>query len=165
MDFASLLGWFKAAGLLTAREVKELSSNWAGSARAGLTVQGMRELREELRSQLLSWEEGRSISSAFMTELNSLMRRYPMLSRIKPGRDLPAVELWFEKDEPDQLFAPIAHYAAMLFAHADRSRVRKCDNCVIHFLDTSKKGTRRWCSMELCGNRFKVAAYAARQRR
>jgi predicted RNA-binding Zn ribbon-like protein len=36
---------------------------------------------------------------------------------------------------------------------------------VLHFQDTSKKGTRRWCSMRLCGNRHKVAAYADRQRR
>ncbi len=53
---------------------------------------------------------------------------------------------------------------ATLFAHVDRARVRKCGQCVLHFHDTSKKGTRRWCSMRLCGNRVKVAAYAARQR-
>lgn len=27
------------------------------------------------------------------------------------------------------------------------------------------QGTRRWCSMRLCGNRYKVAAYADRKRR
>jgi predicted RNA-binding Zn ribbon-like protein len=162
--FAALLRWFKAAELLTARELKELDSNWAASARARHTVQAMLDFREKLRSQLLTWEAGRSISSAVMGELNTLMGQYPMLSRIKTVRDLPAVELWFEKNEPEQLFAPIVHHAAMLFAHADPSRVRKCDNCILHFLDTSKKGTRRWCSMQLCGNRFKVAAYAARQR-
>jgi len=53
---------------------------------------------------------------------------------------------------------------ATLFAEADRNRVRKCGQCVLHFHDTSKKGIRRWCSMRLCGNRLKVAAYAARQR-
>src|SRR6516164_5368126 len=49
-------------------------------------------------------------------------------------------------------------------ASVDRTRVRKCGQCVLHFLDTSKKGTRRWCSMQLCGNRLKVAAYALRKR-
>lgn len=163
-DFMALLRWFKAAELLTAKEVKTLSFNWATSARAKHTVQAVRAFREELRRQLLAWEEGRPIGPAFMDELNKLMSRYPMLSRIKTMQHLPAVEIWFEKNEPEQLFAPIAYHAATLLAQADRSRVRKCDNCVLHFLDTSKKGTRRWCSMELCGNRFKVAAYAARQR-
>ena len=66
--------------------------------------------------------------------------------------------------KPEDLFAPLAHSAATLFAEADRNRIRKCGQCVLHFYDTSKKGTRRWCSMQLCGNRAKVAAYAARRR-
>ena len=62
--------------------------------------------------------------------------------------------------------APVpAREAARLFADVDRNRVRKCENCVGHFYDNSKKGNRRWCSMQLCGNRLKVAAYAARKRR
>ena len=76
----------------------------------------------------------------------------------------PSTELWFEPRQPEDLFAPLAHSAAKLFADVDRNRVRKCDQCVLHFHDTSKKGTRRWCSMQLCGNRLKVAAYAARRR-
>ena len=75
------------------------------------------------------------------------------------------MELYFEPRQPEDLLTPLAHSAATLFAHVDRSRVRKCDQCVLYFHDTSKKGTRRWCSMQLCGNRRKVAAYAARQRR
>ena len=164
-DFEALLRWFKTARQLAAPEVGQLNSNWGASGRASHTLQAMREFREELRSQLLNWENGRSISSAFAAELNVLMSRHPMLNRIKKERDRPAVELWFEKDEPEQLFAPLAYRTAMLFVHADPSSFRKCDNCILHFLDTSKKGTRRWCSMQLCGNRFKVAAYAARHGR
>jgi len=75
-----------------------------------------------------------------------------------------ATELYFERRHPEDLFAPLAHGVAALFANVDRRRVRKCNQCVLHFHDTSKKGTRRWCSMQLCGNRLKVAAYAARRR-
>jgi predicted RNA-binding Zn ribbon-like protein len=45
--------------------------------------------------------------------------------------------------------------------------LRRCanhDTCVLMFLDTSRSHTRRWCSMELCGNRSKVAAHDARSR-
>jgi predicted RNA-binding Zn ribbon-like protein len=45
------------------------------------------------------------------------------------------------------------------------NRVRKCEGCPVHFLDVSKKGSRRWCSMGLCGNKVKVAAYQQRQRK
>ena len=45
------------------------------------------------------------------------------------------------------------------------SRVRECggDTCYLLFLDTSRPGNRRWCSMERCGNRHKVRGYRSRQ--
>jgi predicted RNA-binding Zn ribbon-like protein len=91
------------------------------------------------------------------------MLAHPMRTRLKAAGDAVSTELWFDPRQPEDLFAPLANSTAALFAHADRNRVRKCAQCVLHFHDTSKKGTRRWCSMQLCGNRIKVAAYAARQ--
>jgi predicted RNA-binding Zn ribbon-like protein len=87
-----------------------------------------------------------------------------MSTRLKTNGKQLSAELQFEPQSPMDLFAPLAHAAAMLLANANRDRVRKCNQCVLHFVDTSKKGTRRWCSMQLCGNRRKVAAYAARRR-
>jgi len=48
----------------------------------------------------------------------------------------------------------------------DRSRVRTCgrQGCVLLFFDTSKNGTRRWCTMAVCGNRVKAAAHYERHR-
>lgn len=45
-------------------------------------------------------------------------------------------------------------------------RIRRCahPDCVLHFFDTSKNGTRRWCSMAGCGNRAKAARHHARGR-
>jgi predicted RNA-binding Zn ribbon-like protein len=96
--------------------------------------------------------------------LNRLMVHHPMRTRLKATRNALAKELWFDPRQPEDLFAPLAYSAATLFADARRDRVRKCGQCLLHFHDSSKKGTRRWCSMRLCGNRLKVAAYAARRR-
>lgn len=43
-------------------------------------------------------------------------------------------------------------------------RIRKCahEACILHFFDTSRNGTRRWCSMALCGNRAKASRHYAR---
>ncbi|MEV3920029.1 CGNR zinc finger domain-containing protein [Actinomadura coerulea] len=43
-------------------------------------------------------------------------------------------------------------------------RVKPCahPDCVLHFHDTSKNGTRRWCSMAVCGNRAKAARHYER---
>lgn len=45
-------------------------------------------------------------------------------------------------------------------------RIRKCEHqeCSLYFVDTSKSGKRRWCSMELCGNRKKAAEFYARKK-
>jgi predicted RNA-binding Zn ribbon-like protein len=163
-DFGALLRWFQAADRLTSRKAAELQRRWGESARAKRTVEAIRELREKLRKQILPWEEGATIHSPTVDELNRLMAEHPMRTRLKASGKLPSTELYFEPQQPEDLLAPLAHNAALLFAQIDRNRVRKCDQCVLHFFDTSKKGTRRWCSMQLCGNRSKVAAYAARKR-
>lgn len=163
-DFAALLRWFQTAGLLSPREVAGLGRQWGEAPRARHTLEGIRAFREELRREVLEWEQEHTVHSSAIDEINRLMTAYPMSTRLKPnGKELSA-ELYFKPQSPEDLFAPLAQAAAMLFASADRDRVRKCDQCVLHFLDTSKKGTRRWCSMQLCGNRLKVAAYVARRR-
>jgi predicted RNA-binding Zn ribbon-like protein len=163
-DFGALLRWFQAAHLLNAHEVERLRQEWGESVRARRTVEAMRELRERLRKEVLAWERGGTVHHTTRDELNRLMAEHPMLIRLKASGSASSTEPWFEPRQPEDLVAPLAHSAAALFANTDRKRVRKCDQCVLHFHDTSKKGTRRWCSMQLCGNRQKVAAYAARQR-
>jgi len=163
-DFSALLRWFQAAELLSARDVANLQKKWGKSARAERTVRAVRDLREKLRKEILAWEGGGAVHHSTIDELNRLMADHPMRSKLNTSESAFAMKLWFELSQPEDLFAPLAHSTATLFANVDRSRVRKCDQCVLHFHDTSKKGTRRWCSMQLCGNRNKVAAYAARKR-
>lgn len=47
------------------------------------------------------------------------------------------------------------------------NRIRKCEHqeCSLYFVDKSKSGKRRWCSMELCGNRKKAAEFYARKKK
>jgi len=162
-DFGALSRWFQAAGLLSTGDVANLQQRWGKSGRAQRTVEAARALRERLRKEILAWELGGAVRHSTVAELNRLLVDHPMLTRLKASGSASSTELWFKPREPEDLFAPLAHSAAMLFANVDRNRVRKCGQCALHFHDTSKKGTRRWCSMKLCGNRLKVAAYAARQ--
>ncbi|MEI3611362.1 CGNR zinc finger domain-containing protein [Pseudogracilibacillus sp. SO30301A] len=47
------------------------------------------------------------------------------------------------------------------------NRIRKCEapECCLYFVDTSKAGKRRWCSMKLCGNRKKAAEFYAKKKK
>jgi predicted RNA-binding Zn ribbon-like protein len=71
----------------------------------------------------------------------------------------------FQPRLPDDVLGPLAEDIMMLLTGVAADRVRKCEGCPVHFLDVSKKGSRRWCSMGLCGNKVKVAAYQQRQRK
>jgi predicted RNA-binding Zn ribbon-like protein len=163
-DFKVLLRWFQAAGLLSPLDLARFQKKWGNSVRARRTVKAVRELREKLRKQVVAWERGEVVQVSTVRQLNKLMAQYPMRNKLESERNRSTIERWFELRQPEDLYAPLAYSAATLFAEADRRRIRKCAQCVGHFQDTSKKGTRRWCSMRLCGNRLKVAAYAARQR-
>jgi predicted RNA-binding Zn ribbon-like protein len=163
-DFQALLKWFQAADLLSAAEAKKVGQRWGKSDRAWRTLETAKGVREKLRKEVLAWEAGQAVHNSTINELNRLMSDHPVRTRLKATQKALSKETWFAAEHPEDLLSPLAHSAAMLFTEADRNRVRKCEQCVLHFHDTSKKGTRRWCSMQLCGNRLKVAAYAARQR-
>jgi predicted RNA-binding Zn ribbon-like protein len=62
----------------------------------------------------------------------------------------------------DWLLAAVARSAAELVAEGPRARLRLCANphCGLFFYDKSRTRRRRWCSMAICGNRSKVAAFA-----
>ena len=62
------------------------------------------------------------------------------------------------------LLAAIARSGAELVAEGPTEKLKQCSNpkCRILFYDDSRTQRRRWCSMALCGNRHKVAAYARR---
>lgn len=62
----------------------------------------------------------------------------------------------------DWLLAAVARSSAEVIAEGPRARLRRCANphCGIFFCDNSRTHQRRWCSMAVCGNRSKVAAFA-----
>ena len=62
---------------------------------------------------------------------------------------------------------PILRSAADLLTSAERQQVRECGGsaCSWLFLDRSRNRSRRWCSMESCGNRAKAQRHYHRRRR
>ena len=59
------------------------------------------------------------------------------------------------------LLASLAHEGAWLLASPQAEQLRHCGNpdCILIFVDTSRSHRRRWCSMDTCGNRAKVAKH------
>ena len=67
----------------------------------------------------------------------------------------------------DRPLWPIALDAVDLLRSDQLDRVKQCGNvegCGWLFLDTSRNGSRRWCSMAACGSRIKMRRQYARRR-
>ncbi|NUW38135.1 CGNR zinc finger domain-containing protein [Nonomuraea sp. SMC257] len=65
---------------------------------------------------------------------------------------------WAYPVTASQFLSAVARDAIDLFSGPRAARVRMCagGNCYLIFLDTSRPGARRWCSMSRCGNRQKL---------
>ena len=63
------------------------------------------------------------------------------------------------------LLAAVARSGAEIIAEGARAPLRLCANphCGLFFYDNSRTRRRRWCSMAVCGNRSKVAAFARKR--
>ena len=81
----------------------------------------------------------------------------------------PALALESEpvpSSDPLARLSPLAADLIELLSGADPDRLRTCadEACGRWFLDTSRGGRRRWCSMSTCGNRAKAERWRARHR-
>ena len=65
---------------------------------------------------------------------------------------------------PDRPLWPIAVAAVDLLRSDRLSRVKLCGNCRWLFVDASRNGSRRWCSMDECGVHVKMRRYRASRR-
>ncbi|TDD60884.1 hypothetical protein E1263_09725 [Kribbella antibiotica] len=61
------------------------------------------------------------------------------------------------------LLSVLARDGATLVSGPLADRIRECgrEDCWLLFVDESRAGNRRWCSMETCGARTKMARYRA----
>lgn len=71
---------------------------------------------------------------------------------------------WQTPADGSAVLSTLARDAIDVLAGPGRDRVRECaaDDCRLVFLDTSRPGGRRWCSMQRCGNRHKVRQHRTR---
>ena len=124
---------------------------------------GLRRLRDALSAVFLSSIDGTSADPDALALINRHLENHTR--RMNLWQDAKGFHLT-EHQAPmgaNALMALLANAAAELLASTDRRRIKNCAHpqCALVFKDTSKAGRRRWCSMEICGNRTKVANFRA----
>ena len=151
---ADVLRWLTHTGLLQTDDIPSL--------RPGSLLESARQLRETVRTIIVQRKKRRQPD---LTPLNSLLAKANSFTRLTKSPAGPLeLERRYNARSPEQLLAPLAEFAASFIATADFNLVRPCEGegCILWFYDRTKSHRRRWCSMEVCGNRHKVAAYRSR---
>jgi predicted RNA-binding Zn ribbon-like protein len=121
-------------------------------------------LRESVRALVESRKTGQRGDPFILNRVLAAGRSYPQL--VWRGSNALKIETVRRQETAASILAPIAEAAAELLTTADFGLIKRCENdtCVLWFCDQTRSHNRRWCSMERCGNRHKVAAYRIRDR-
>jgi predicted RNA-binding Zn ribbon-like protein len=116
------------------------------------------ELREAIWRLARAVLDGRRFAARDLRTLNSVATA-PVR---RPALTSDGAVTWVDAGVRGAL-AEIARDAVALFG-SDTSRLKECarPDCSLLFVDDSRAGRRRWCSMEACGNRAKTRAYRRR---
>ncbi len=148
-----IANWFEASGLADAREAAAV----AGIAGKPFVerVHAVREASAEVFGAIAAHRPppAEALSLLFTCAASGLAGGAVGLESTRP--DL-APARW---RDPEAVTAVLAMLAIEGFFTLPRDRLRSCPRCDWLFLDTSRGGKRRWCSMRTCGNREKVSRH------
>jgi len=165
--YEDLLNWSQYAGALTPSETTMLASLALEPPDAAIHVFDRAiELREALHRIFVAIIHKNSIAEADLDMFNvTLTKSLPNLM-IRPVGHRLDWQWAGDPTAPDRMLWAVIRSAADLLTLPELSHVRECPEeygCGWLFLDTSKNHSRRWCSMETCGNTAKARRHYSRQ--
>ena len=143
---ADLLRWLASAGMPVADATEA-------------DLHAAHGLREAIYALALA-RIGRADAPEARDRINNAASGVPALPRLESDG---AISL---SGSAEAMLTLIAREAIFLFGSERSVQVRQCeaDNCTLLFVDASRRGDRRWCSMAGCGNRAKLAEFRRRRR-
>ncbi|MBS0222986.1 MAG: CGNR zinc finger domain-containing protein [Proteobacteria bacterium] len=115
-------------------------------------------LRETIYRLFDAQAQARPPAVRDLAVLNEALAAAPARTALKRARSGYEWEIDARSGTALALLAPVLWSAGDLLAGPRLDRVRRCANpeCGWLFLDDSRAGKRRWCSMSACGNRAKA---------
>jgi len=151
-DPAALVAWLNEAGLWAANAPRTASPAQLLAAHA---------LREAIHRCALSAIASAPFAGDDLARLNDAARHPPPRPCFRGGQLVQV-----SASPVEAALSRLAEDALVLLASPRRARIRRCPGCAMVFEDTSRPGSRQWCSSSQgCGNRAKVRAHRARRTR
>jgi predicted RNA-binding Zn ribbon-like protein len=165
---ADLLAWCETAKSLDRAMVAALGA-WAQRHKgdAAHLFEDAIAARETIYRLFSATASAEAVSNADIEALNRLLEKAPGRTNAAIAEAGNAWRLPPAAPAAASLLAPVLWSAGDLLVGDRAGRVRLCANekCGWLFLDDSKSGTRRWCSMSSCGNRAKAHRHFLRHAR
>lgn len=165
-DMVDFIRWAAAAAVITEREARRLRSVATRNySRASAIVVDARRVRDVFHQLLMSIAHETTPDAQALEELNR--RQIKAIGAFEMKWHDGRIR-WVPRDDPRMttILDRVVWRAGELLGSSEVKRIRRCANpdCGWLFLDRSKNGTRRWCSMRECGDRAKSKRYYQRER-
>jgi len=164
--YADLVNWSQRHGVVDEKESRVLLRSASSQEATGERVlENARVLREAIYRMFSAAAHGNRAGAADVGVLNGHLAN--ALAKMEVQMTDTGYRFgWCTEEAADRMLYPIAKSAADLLTSGDLARVKECANeeegCGSLFIDSSKSHSRRWCSMESCGNKVKLRTYYAR---
>ena len=163
----ALLDWVATTALTPPETLASLRAAW--TEQPGEAADGLRQAlawREAIARTLTAAAAGKTPAASDVALLNDGLARAPARQRLRQSPDGRGWEVPPAPATLATLLAPVLWSAGDLLAGPRLAAVRTCANpaCRFLFLDDSKAGNRRWCSMAACGNRAKAHRHYQRRK-
>ncbi|KGE00392.1 hypothetical protein JL37_02475 [Achromobacter sp. RTa] len=154
-DDDAVLAWLKLAGVVP---------DGIDAAPEGLLELAL-QLRENAKSLVNAARHGTSADAAVVNHVLQAGRASKELEWDNANGSFKVVRRRLHENAASFL-EPIAQAVARLLTDTPLDLVRQCEahDCTLMFHDKTKSHRRRWCSMAICGNRMKVAAFRSRKK-
>ncbi|MBV8613015.1 MAG: ABATE domain-containing protein [Acetobacteraceae bacterium] len=163
-----VLAWARGAGGVDVGTAQSFQDWWGPRPReASAAFSSAIALREALFRLFEAVSSGEAPDPAALSALNAALGSAAPRSRVAPRAGALVWSVDGLVPGMAALLSPVLWSASDLLAGPRRHRVRLCANpqCRWVFLDDSKSGNRRWCSMASCGNRAKAHRHYLKRRK
>ena len=162
--YSELLFWARAAGILDDAGLKALTAAAEADPSGAAAVLAKAVALREALAALIAGSDG---PPEALSVLNGLLERAPQRRRLAPNGPGFAWRVEQPGEDLERPLWQVAWDAAALLTSDRLERVRRCvaPDCGWLFLDLTRNRSRRWCSMEDCGNRAKARRHYAKRKR
>jgi predicted RNA-binding Zn ribbon-like protein len=158
-SYADLAGWARHAGAVGANDERRLLDQaQRHPADADTAFTSALTLRDQLHRIFSSVAAGSTPDPGDLDELERAHADAMAQAQLVPSAGGYRWDWDEDVGRLDRMLWAVARDATDLLTTGRLERIRECpgaDGCGWLFYDTSRNGKRRWCSMEVCGNRSK----------